>query len=222
MERAEAVARAEIMTETRHSPETAERPAVGSELGTVAGIPNWPATWPLPQYRGPLAPFDLRTHILGDLGRRIAALLPVTEHGAAPEAERARAEVQTIAAVLRPLCRRAADTLERMALGGRWRDCGGVAAMLHEARDRELSGSMPERWRLATGPALPVDDLWPLLAPRHRLHDLASWLHTCAPERQDEARQAVRLHVEALEPAEVAVERLGVPVDEHGRPASRS
>ncbi|MCO5168175.1 MAG: protein kinase [Planctomycetes bacterium] len=137
----------------------------------------------------------------------------MTEHGAAPEAERARAEVQTIASVLRPLCPRAADSLERMALVGRWRGCGGVSALLHEARDRELSGSMPERWRLATGPALPVDDLWPLLAPRHRLPDLASWLQICAPERQDEARDAVRLHVEALEPAEVAIERLGVPAD---------
>jgi hypothetical protein len=73
---------------------------------------------------------------------------------------------------------------------------------------------MATRWRLANGPPLPVDDLWPLLNPRHRLDQFAPWLEQqCKPAQEDEARAAVRLHVEALEPAEVAVLRVGIPVD---------
>lgn len=196
------------------SDEGTDRPALGSELAAGVGVMDWPRAWPLPECHGPLAPFDLRTHILGDVERRLFPVLAAAANGQGPDAERSTAEVRTLAAVLRSLTPKAAESLASAAVTGKgWPSSGAIREQLDDARHRELERSMPTRWRLANGPPLTVDELGPLLSPRNRLADLAEWLTNSGPRHDEDARAAIRVHVEALEPAEIAVERLEIPVD---------
>lgn len=192
----------------------AHRPAAGSELGPVVGVPAWPPHWPLPQEHGPLAPYQIRTHMLKKLEPLVATAVAEAEAARCrgEEVAAARAELRVMADVLKPLCHRVSKLLDTGLEEGRW-----PRSDLHEdfrdAIDRELRNSMPKRWRIADGGPLPVDELWPLLDPRHALSRLAQWLEAGQADWDETAGEQVRLHLDALEPAEVAVVKIGVPTD---------
>ncbi|MGE0708606.1 MAG: restriction endonuclease [Planctomycetota bacterium] len=176
-----------------------------SASAAALGVTGWLLSWPaLPEQEGPLAAHELRVWMLGDLERRLSLLRSSAARGSGEEGE----EVRRIARALRSLCHPVADPLE----AGRWPDAGWIAQRFADARERELSHSMPKRWLMAQDD-LTVDQAWPLLDPRHRLLDLARWLLADCPEAFERKRRStVRLHASALEPAEEAVARFGVPV----------
>lgn len=193
----------------------AQRPAAGSELGPVVGVPAWPPHWPLPQQTGPLGPYQIRTHMLKKLEPLVATAIAEAEAARSRGVEvpaSLRFELRVMADVLRPLCHRVSKLLDTGLADGRW-PRSGVHEDFRDAIDRELRNSMPKRWRLADGGPLPVDELWPLLDPRHALSRLAHWLEAGQADWDKTAGEQVRLHLDALEPAEVAVVKIGVPTD---------